>query len=870
MHYQQQHPHHPPGCHQFPREPAGSLHFNGAMGPQNASPYLQRSRDYAPPPPYGYGDIPANYSNESRNYTDSQLGVGGSASTSHGNMTQLASPSPAPPPNYRPSPLPAPPPNYRPSSLPAPPPNYRPSPQPLQQYSTQRMPRHATVLKDRGSAENSDSVGSDPSGGSDSMGYGYGGRGSSKMSPPSMKGNHRAGSHGKNLNRAGKASAKSQPKEMRSPDGRHTPVRDRILEGQVLFATPNQRREVPSTPTSYSEPPRNRTGNRAHQNMSPNYNRMRSPDHHAGNYSKGGGGGGYYNKNQLNNKHQSKLPHGLTVQELKEMTRARLAAESEIGGPEGSSDQSVHSVGTQSSSKGSDQFSLGRGSNLALSNESMTRNLVQSNESIRRDYSNQGLNSQSFAQGQQQQLQQMQQQQNPPQYSYPRHPSPVFEPGPPPNQFNGNQPIPRQTSPAFASRSQGEAWETASAASSTLASDYPESAFHPGNNNSGGPGMLPFPSPMSDSNAMRFNRGRCFSAGAGIPASSFEQHQAVYYDNVPLTGTANRQRCATVSPPGMSRLHEDRPFLFSTDEKERLAIPPLSEPRLRLHSTGGLNTHGPAPPLSEPRLRLHTTGGINTHAMRAFNSSLPPPPNGSGSAFVPIGKSDDQFLPQSPPPQRAKFGRADRTISTGSAASASGHGDLPSSMAEAVLESITSIAGAPIGGKVIASSPFRSTKQEMVGESPFRGMSESSDNTSSAFRMDSLLPESSGSMSLFSSGESRNLFPSENSGERMLLGTHSWGGAEDDTAHSSMGISHDFSNLLNLSNLPALRGRAATEPAWFGGIDPLFVSRIDPEHNGHNGERKAPPRVSSLVDTNAPTNFNAHSQHDTNFEGRFK
>lgn len=135
---------------------------------------------------------------------------------------------------------------------------------------------------------------------------------------------------------------------------------------------------------------------------------------------------------------------------------------------------------------------------------------------------------------------------------------------------------------------------------------------------------MPFASPMSDPNAMTFNRARCFSAGAGGLPSSFEQHQAAYYDNIPLAGAANRQRCATVSPPGMSRLHEDRPFLFSTDDKERLAIPPLSEPRLRLHSTGGLNTHGTA--------------------MRAFASSVSPPPTNdvSGSAFVSVsGKKNE-------------------------------------------------------------------------------------------------------------------------------------------------------------------------------------------------------------------------------------
>ena len=166
------------------------------MTPHNvAAPY---GREYAPP--HVHGDAPpAQYSPESRNYTDSQLGVGGV----HGNASQLAS-----------------------AAAPA----YRPSPQtlPPQQYATPRMPRHATVLKDRGNSENSN--GSAPSGGSDGAGHGYGGRcNAAKMSPPSLKGGPRVGPQGKHTHRP-KASAKQSSKELRSPDGRRTPVRDRSLE----------------------------------------------------------------------------------------------------------------------------------------------------------------------------------------------------------------------------------------------------------------------------------------------------------------------------------------------------------------------------------------------------------------------------------------------------------------------------------------------------------------------------------------------------------------------------------------------------------------------------------------------------------------
>ena len=115
------------------------------------------------------------------------------------------------------------------------------------------MPRRTNALKDRGSTENS--VGSDPSGGSDEMGYNqYGGNsragGGGAMNPkpsPSpalLKGG--SGSHGKNLNKVGtsnqpvpaSASKSSQPaKEMRSPDGRHTPVREHNRNLEVSVAS---------------------------------------------------------------------------------------------------------------------------------------------------------------------------------------------------------------------------------------------------------------------------------------------------------------------------------------------------------------------------------------------------------------------------------------------------------------------------------------------------------------------------------------------------------------------------------------------------------------------------------------------------------
>lgn len=165
--------------HPYPQDPGGGPQHYAVVGHDAADASScyppQRSRAF-PTTAHGYGEVPPSYSGEGRNYTDSQLGVGAGSGMS--NSQQLASPR-----------------NYQ-----------------QQQYSTPRTPRHAAVLKDRGSTENS--VGSVPSGESDSLGYG-GQRGSAaKISPKSAQRNRVA------------SSKPQQPlKDMRSPDGRHTPVR---------------------------------------------------------------------------------------------------------------------------------------------------------------------------------------------------------------------------------------------------------------------------------------------------------------------------------------------------------------------------------------------------------------------------------------------------------------------------------------------------------------------------------------------------------------------------------------------------------------------------------------------------------------------
>jgi hypothetical protein len=468
-------------------------------------------------------------------------------------------------------------------------------------------------------------------------------------------------------------------------------------------------------------------------------------------------GGGHNYSQRHGTQQQTKLPHGLTVQELKEMTRARLAADAEA---EAGDVSSVHSGGTHGSS--SQNGSIYVNVIPSQSSEPLTRNLVQTNDSIRHTQSY-GANpmQHQYQQHQQQQQQQAQPRQFHQQYpNNVRHPSPVFGAAAP-GQFNGAMQSPRQISPM--SEYQGsDAAMLATAHSGSVGTN------------------MPFSSPMSwaggDGNSMMaVNRSRCHSAEASaLRTVGGYVHVSMSVDN------ANRRRCLTTSPlPKMDCVNEDKPFWFSDDDKDRLAIPQLSQRR------------GLYPGSS------------------AF----------SDSAFQPIGKATTSsggglpFSNQRP----QQLSHADRLMSMES----HGHGDLPSSMAEAVLNSLT---GAPpgisaIGGDVIVSSPFRplDNQNDEVGDSPFRTLA---DNLLSA--------SASGSDSMFSSGESN----------RAILGTHSWGGEGDD--ENNLSLSHDFSSLLNIgepsSSLAPMRGRANTDPPH---ISSSLLGFPGMDHNsGFYGQRE--------------------------------
>ena len=630
--------------------------------------------------------------------------------------------------------------------------------------TTPRVKQRAAVLKDRGSTENTSPT-------------------SPSHSNSSNKGNHhnrgRGGGRGGDVGGGGESASsggrggRSSPTRRNKPQqsvktdgcsgGRRTPVRDHIITGggQKLFASP-------ATTPVYGEPPRGSGNNNSNNKYSP----------HSGGYSyggRGGGGGTYYGNNMMDHQkqlqqqqqqhHQSKLPHGLTVQELKEMTRARLAAEAEGGQLD--DDQSIHSSGTR--------LSLGSGDHYGGTPS-------QSNEFIY--HTNHG--GWPYQQGRPQQQQQMKMQaqmhqmqapnSHSPHYtSHPRHPSPVFD----------------------------SALDTKSTDSSTMVTDY--GPLHTTTESSRYHHKTFYTSP-NNVNGMQFNRARCLSAGAtnivpysfGLQHQQHQQQRVVFYDNnispsttaAAAAAAANIQRCATTSPGAiMTRLREDQQHLFTTYERDRLAIPPLSEPRMRTRAA---------------------TTMMGVDCLAAASASATP------SAFMPVTFDDSG---------RPKLTTYDRSFSNMSGTSAMG--ELPSLMAESVLDSMKGVA--PIGGDVIvgpiSSSPFRPTEKEMKrggggGRSPFlvSSLEESPENVRSAFRLSSLLTDSSGgSMSL------ENVFTTDISGNRLLLGTQSW-----DTQNQN----DDFSSMLSFAgvNGPALRGRAATEPLWFRGSDANLVSHLDPEY----------------------------------------
>uniref|UniRef100_A0A7S2ERA5 Uncharacterized protein n=1 Tax=Ditylum brightwellii TaxID=49249 RepID=A0A7S2ERA5_9STRA len=427
---------------------------------------------------------------------------------------------------------------------------------------------------------------------------------------------------------------------------------------------------------------------------------------------------------------QSKLPHGLTVQELKEMTKARLAAEAaekndqngglgedpynamqqDLSQPDVSSNHSVHSVATHASS-GSEADSYRRLDNKSGqmyypfiqnrqhsmdSTSSAPASNAQSQYhtpvSMFKSRSHHRLSDFSYS-GSQHQRQIRMSPDHSSHQSYGHHS--MSHQVPPPGLSNNqqghmiphhsNQNVHKQHQQSKEWRQQLDALETASvnSMSSALGSEYlgPESAFGTVQSNSS-------TSMTDDAGNMSFGRSRSYPTGCNL-SNALEQPS---HENTPLSTAmtssslfdfsagsgSNRRRTLTMSPP-LSNLHEDRPLTASSlGADDYLSIPlfdSLSNTQLRARGhhdefTSSPNTsRGSSPAFSRFVGTNNALGCGDIFQPHNFNSM---------STTTPSGDNEDKkkgLLPLS-------FGSSDRAISAGGV---SMNGELPNSVAESVL-----------------------------------------------------------------------------------------------------------------------------------------------------------------------------------------
>lgn len=276
---------------------------------------------------------------------------------------------------------------------------------------------------------------------------------------------------------------------------------------------------------------------------------------------------------------KSKLPHGLTVHELKEMTKARLQAEAaekrDTTDPMSSVPSTVRVASdfrerTQSphlTSGGTPSYNANTPISLFVENNDFI-NISQSRES------------------------------------------------------------------SWAQDARADAWETASV--STATSDFygSESAYSTGMN-----GVCS----MEDANGVSYiGPSRSFSAsnvmgGSQEPPVAFDSSQQLnvatsgsYFDSQPAFTTPNRHRAATMSPRmGLSNLHEDRPFLSSQ------AL--LGSPKFPSSSTGLHTPRSRSGVLQEPF--KYTQGTDFTPSRFEENRAR----TSSTTSLPPISKTADEF-----------------------------------------------------------------------------------------------------------------------------------------------------------------------------------------------------------------------------------
>eukprot|EP00542_Grammatophora_oceanica_P009413 CAMPEP_0194026076 /NCGR_PEP_ID=MMETSP0009_2-20130614/386_1 /TAXON_ID=210454 /ORGANISM="Grammatophora oceanica, Strain CCMP 410" /LENGTH=640 /DNA_ID=CAMNT_0038664583 /DNA_START=41 /DNA_END=1963 /DNA_ORIENTATION=+ len=318
------------------------------------------------------------------------------------------------------------------------------------------------------------------------------------------------------------------------------------------------------------------------------------------------------------NSSKSKLPHGLTVQELKEMTKARL--QNEAHEPSDGENAPPGGVQTQASLGPQDSF----GQAPSPPQRSFGSGSLQSSGSRLSAPAAQTLQKTQSA-------------------------PPGFQSLPSSNSLgSGMHPDPG----ASLSReswtqqsSKAEAWENASATSMNSGSDYYGSES---------PAFSGAGQPTDDFNEVSFSRSRSYPAGPGPNdfenASSLGSSSSFYGAEGSFAG--NRRRACTLSPrAGLSHLHEDRPLITGFSE---LSMPSFDSVRAPL----GFRRSGSDP---NDNLRGRTySGGAAPNEMllsgtynRARTSSAPALFSSPGELLSPGEKNpfgritDDQGLPLS-------------------------------------------------------------------------------------------------------------------------------------------------------------------------------------------------------------------------------
>lgn len=592
---------------------------------------------------------------------------------------------------------------------------------------------------------------------------------------------------------------------------------------------------------------------------------------------------------------QSKLPHGLTVHELKEMTKARLQAEAAERN-EQDIDQEQHQQVQQQPGVmlvHQQHFQQHQSPKLstAATASGVRENVVRQNQ---QPYVQHRQNSMDSSASAPPAVLQPQSQGTGPIYRTLSHQAlgdhlsssqPPFvqnfaSPGRPVS--NSQQPQDRsgtnlqQQNQLFQTNSNrqrteskewkqpADAFETASVTSlnSTLGSEYlgSESAYSMGLG-----GFQPHASAatLDDNGSMPFGRSRSYPTGGSVgSATELQQSYEVTPTSTVTTsssffeasvgGGPNRRRTATLSPPGLSHLHEDRPLTIGGAGGEDLSIPSFDAPQMNQLTAlvNSVEICG-SPPISRgsspANFRAYQNSGViggGLNDILGTHPSLAPKIAAPGETG--IEKPKDTILP-------LPLGN-DRAFSSGGM---SMNADLPNSVAESVL--VTPLVNE--GRKVVVvdskegqqlrvdnssnndvSAVFRNNFQVGEGESsshqPPREQEMTLTSTSSGgfLLADAGVPSTSPGGFLFSDA-------CVIGGSADAASVTSWGGSTGALSNSAglpVGVgapgmvSNISGDLNNIASPPASEEVFARSTANLAGESnhrrvPSLISRIDPE-----------------------------------------